>query len=93
MTRVHVLPEAVVHAIDAHLDHHEELPRLRREEVLGQREATIGHLVDLPQQIVLVLGAEVRAVEEVFADDLLDLAAKRVRIGVLTLASTASGSS
>ena len=45
---VHVLPEPVVHAVGAHLDHREERPRLRLEEVLGEREPPVGHLVDLP---------------------------------------------
>ena len=76
---VHVLPEAVVHAVGAHLDHREELPRLRREQVLGEREALVGHLVDLAQQVVLVVGAELRAVEQVLADDLADLVAQRGR--------------
>ena len=71
---VQVLPEAVMHPVDAHLDHREELPGLRLEQVLGEPEALVGHLVDLPQQVVLVVGAEVRAVEQVLADDLLDLA-------------------
>ena len=67
---VHVLPEAVMDPVGAHLDEGEELPRLRREEVVGEPEALVGHLVDLPQEVVLVVGAEVRAVEEVLADDL-----------------------
>ena len=80
---------AVVHPVGAHLDHHEELPRLRREQVVGEREAPVGHLVDLPEQVVLVVGAEVRAVEEVFADDLARPRGEQRRIGVLAVASKA----
>ena len=83
--RVHQLPEAVVHAVDAHLDHGEELPRLRLEQVLGQLEAPVGHLVDLAQQVVLVVGAEVAHVEVVLADRLLDLALEHRREGVRAL--------
>ena len=52
---IHELPEAVVHAVGPHLDHREERPRLRLEEVLGEREAPVGHLVDLPQEVLLVV--------------------------------------
>ena len=83
--RVHVLPEAVVDAVGAHLDHGEELPRLRAQEVLGELEALVGHLVDLAQEVVLVLRAELRAVEEVLADDVLDLVAQGRRERVLRL--------
>ena len=46
-------------------------------------EAPVGHLVHLPQEVVLVLGAEVLAVEQVLADDLLDLAPEDRRVRVL----------
>jgi hypothetical protein len=45
--RIHVLPEAVVDAVGAHLDHCEELPPLGAQEVIGELEAPVGHLVDL----------------------------------------------
>ena len=83
---VQVLPEAVVHAVEPDLDEREQLPRLRLEQVLGEPEALVGHLVDLPQQVVLVLGAEVRAVEEVLAHDLLDLAGEQRRVREAALA-------
>ena len=82
---VHVLPEAVVHAIRAHLDHREERPRLRLQEVLGEREPAVGHLVDLPQEVLLVVGAEVLRVEEVLADDVCDLVLQRGGVRVLRL--------
>ena len=82
---VHVLPEPVVHPVWPHLDHGEQRPRLRRSEVLGEREAPVGHLVDLTQQVVLVVRAEVLRVEDVLADDLCDLVSKPCRIGVLAL--------
>ena len=74
--RIHVLPEAVVDAVRAHLDHCEELPRLGAQEVIGELEAPVGHLVDLAQEVVLVLRAELGAVEEVLAHDVLDLVAQ-----------------
>jgi hypothetical protein len=46
---VEVLPERVVHAVDPHLDHCEELPRLRAQQVVGQSKAAIGHVVDLAE--------------------------------------------
>ena len=52
-------------------------------EVLGEREAPVGHLVDLPQEVLLVVGAEVLRVEEVLADDLCDLVLERRRVRVL----------
>ena len=83
--RVHVLPEAVVHPVVAHLDHREQLPGLRREQVLGEREAPVGHLVDLAEEVLLVLRAKVLDVEHVLADDLLDLAPQHRRVRVLRL--------
>ena len=80
---VHVLPEPVVHAVGPHLDHREERPRLRREQVLGEREPPVGHLVHLPEEVLLVVRAEVLRVEEVLADDLGDLVLQRRRVGVL----------
>ena len=85
MLRIHELPEAVMHPVRPHLDHREEPPRLRREQVLGEREAPIGHLVDLAEEVVLVLGPEVLAVEDVFADRLLDLASEHGRVRVSAL--------
>ena len=82
---VHVLPEAVVHPVWAHLDHREELPRLRRKQVVGELEPPVRHLVHLPQEIVLVVGAEVLAVEQVFANHLLDLPPQDWRVRVLAL--------
>ena len=55
---IHVLPEAVVHAVGPHLDHCEERPGLRLQEVLGQPEATVRHLVDLAEEVGLVVGAK-----------------------------------
>jgi hypothetical protein len=81
-----LLPEGVVHPVEADLDEREQLPRPRLEQVLGEPEALVGHLVDLPEQVVLVVGAEVRAVELVLADDPLDLAREQRRVGERALA-------
>ena len=54
-------------------------------QVVGELEALVGHLVDLAQEVVLVLRAELRAVEEVLADDVLDLVAQGRRERVLRL--------
>ena len=68
-----------------HLDHREQLPRPRLEQVLGEREAAVGHLVELLEQPGLVLRAEVLHVEHVLADDVghLVLEARRVRVRAL----------
>ena len=71
--RVHEAPEAVVHAIDAHLHEHEEVPVLLLEQVHGDLVPPGVHLVHLAQQVVLVLGAEVLHVEHVVADQRLHL--------------------
>ncbi len=64
---VKVLPEAMVDAIHAHVHVHEKVPGLGRHQVLDQLVVLIGQLVDLLQQVVLVLGAELGHVEHVFA--------------------------
>ncbi len=55
---VKVLPKAVVDAVHAHLDEHEKVPGLFSQQVVEHLEAFVGHFVNLPQQIVLVFGAE-----------------------------------
>ncbi len=80
--RVHELPETVVDAVVTHLHHREQLPRPSRQQVLGQLEAPVGHVVELLEQPRLVLRAEVLHVEDVLADDVshLVLEARRVRV-------------
>ena len=82
---VHELPEAVVDAVVAHLHHREQLPRPRREQVLGEPEAPVGHLVELLEQPRLVLRAEVLHVEQVLADDVGDLVLEAGRVRVRAL--------
>ena len=60
--RVHVLPHAVVDAVHPHLHEHEEVPRLV-EQVVEHPKALAGHAVDVVQEFVLVLSAEVSHVE------------------------------
>ena len=67
-------PERVVHAVEPDLDHHEEVPRARVEQVPGDGEALLGHLVYLREDAVAVVAAEVAHVDAVGADERLDLA-------------------
>ncbi len=69
-------------AVGAHLDHEEEIPRARLEQVLGELEALLGHLLDLGEEAVLVVGAEVLDVDHVVADELLDLVLQLGRVRV-----------
>ena len=65
MGGVEVAPERVVDPVDADLDHHEEVPRPRVEQVPGDREVLLGHLVDLGEDPVAVVTAEVAHVDAV----------------------------
>ena len=78
-----VAPEPVVQAVGAHLDHHEEVPGARVAQVPGQLEPALRHLIDVAQDPVLLVGAEVGHVHHVLADDLLDLVAQLLGVGVL----------
>ena len=80
MGRVEVAPERVVDPVDADLDHHEEVPRPRVEQMPGDGEVLLGHLVDLGQDAVAVVAAEVAHVGVVRADERRDLglAARRI---------------
>ncbi len=82
--RVEVAPERVVDAVGAHLDHEEEVPRPRLEQVLRDLEPALGHRLDVAQHARLVLRPEVRHVDHVLADEPLDLLLERGRIRVLT---------
>ena len=75
-------PEAVVDAVGAHLDHEEEIPGPGLEQVLCEAEPLLGHLLDLVEQAILVVGAEVLDVDEIVADDLLDLVLQLRRVRV-----------
>ena len=52
------------------------------EQVPGNREALLGHLVDLREDPVAVVAAEVAHIDAVGADERLDLAAQLSGIGV-----------
>ena len=83
---VEICPEAVVHPVQADLDHDEELPRPSREQMLCEPESSVRHLVDLAEEVVLVVRAVVRAVEQILPDHPLDLPReeRRVRKPALT---------
>ena len=74
---VHVLPEGVLDPVDADLDEHEEVPGLVPDEPVHDLEPLVGHLVDLGQDLVAVLGPE-DDVEDVGAEALLDLLPERL---------------
>ena len=82
---VDVAPERVVEPVEADLDHHEEVPRPGVEQVAAHREALLGHRVDLGEDPVAVVAAEVAHVDAVGPDEALDLVAQlrrmRVRVG------------
>ena len=80
---IEVAPERVVDAVGAHLDHEEEIPRPRLQEMLRNLEPALGHRLDVAQHARLVLGPEVRHVDHVLADEPLDLLLERGRVRVL----------
>src|SRR5579885_3190303 len=80
--RVVELPQAVMNAVGSHLHEHEEIPVLLHEPAFDQLEAFFGHGVNLAQQVILVLGAKIRHVDQVIAHDGLDLPHSGSRIGV-----------
>src|SRR5437016_675084 len=65
MLWVVVLPHSMMNSVHAYLDKHEEIPGLLREEGLHNRKSLLGHVVDLPEQVALVLGPEVRDVNKI----------------------------
>ena len=69
--------------VGAHLDHEEEIPGPRLEQVLGEAEAAHGHLLDVLEQALLFLRPEVLHVDHVAADEILDLVLELRGIGVL----------
>ena len=76
-------PERVVDAVGAHLDHEEEIPGPRLEQVLGHAKAAHGHLLDLLEEALLLLRAKVVHVDHVAADEIVDLALELRGIRVL----------
>ena len=65
MPRIAVVPEGVVQAVRAHLHHHEQVPRLRCDEMLRHGETAAGHRRQLRQQRGLVVRAELADIEQI----------------------------
>ncbi len=74
----------MVDAVGPHLHHHKIVPVFAGEEMAGEMETFPRHLVNVGQDFFLVAGAEIADIENVFADDLLDLFFQLGRIGVFT---------
>ncbi len=64
---VEIFPEAVMHPVRPDLHHHEEIPGLGAEQVFCHAEPLGGHVIDLLQQQLLILGPEIVHVEQVRA--------------------------
>ena len=69
MGGTHAAPEGMVDPVHAHVDHHEEVVAAAVEQSMAGGEALLGHRVDVPQDLILVVGAEVRHVDEELALD------------------------
>ena len=79
MGGIHITPEGMVDPVHAHVDHHEEVAAAAVEQSMADGEALLGHRVDVPQDLLLVVGAEVRHVrEEPALDPPLD---RRLQLG------------
>src|SRR3990172_7979695 len=79
---VEVLPEAVVHAVDADLHHHREVPGLGLEQVTEELEAPHRHFPGAGEDAVLFVAAEVFDVHLVVADYGRYLSLQLGRVGV-----------
>ncbi len=62
-----ILPEAMLQPVGAHLHKHEEVPRLVGQHLPHHGEVLARHGVDLAQQEILVVGAEVLDIHQVLA--------------------------
>ena len=69
---VEILPEAVVHAVRAHLNHHEEIPGFIFEQMAGQGKTCIGHLMNARQKRGPVFCAKIFNVKNVIANHAFD---------------------
>src|SRR5712691_8170201 len=77
-----VLPEAVMNAVRAHFNEHEEVPVFFRDPFFHEFKAFLGHCVNLTQQILFILCAKIWHVHQVFADCSVDLLHDGSRISV-----------
>ncbi len=73
VVRVDEAPDPMVQTVGTHLDHHEEVPRLVRQQVVRGLELHVRHLVGLIQDVLRVVRPEVADVEDELADFCLDL--------------------
>ena len=80
--RIVVLPEAVVHAVEADLDELEVVPLRVLQEVPHDLEMLAAHRVDLVLEPLLVAGAKSLDVDRILADQRGDLRLRRGRMRV-----------
>src|SRR5579883_386374 len=85
MSGIVILPHTMMNAVGSHLDKHEEVPILLNQPLFDQFEALFSHRINLAQQVVLVIGAEIGHIHQVFADNGFDLLHGGGRIGVWSL--------
>src|SRR5581483_2621931 len=79
------LPHAVMDAVGSHLDEHEEIPVFFRDPLLDQLKTLFGHGVNLAQQVIFVVSAEVGNIYQVVAHRRLDLLHDGRGIGIGSL--------
>ena len=85
MAGVAEFPEGVVEAVGAHLDHHEEVPRARAQQVARHGEVLLGHPVNLLQDALFFFRAEVFHVQPVGPELLGEFRLEAGRVGELGL--------
>src|SRR5947209_19132876 len=75
----------MVNAVRPHLDEHEKIPVFFCNPLFDQFKALFGHAIDLAQQVILILGAEVRNIYEIIAHGGPNLLHRGSRIGIRPL--------
>src|SRR5579872_39434 len=73
-----------MNTIGSHLNKHEEIPIFFRDPLFYQFKPLFGHGINLTQQVFFIVGAEIRHVYQVFADNSLNFLHRtgRIRIGL-----------
>src|SRR5882762_3797376 len=83
MSGIHIVPKRMVNTVHAHLNHHEKIPIFLRQQMPRELEALPSHLVNIRQNLLLVAGSKIAHIQNIFADNPLNLMFEFRRMRVL----------
>ena len=66
MSWIHIIPKRMVNSVYAHFHHHKIIPIFLCKKMAGELEALSGHLINVSQDLILVAGAKIPHIQNIF---------------------------